>query len=132
MTEFKLAVTSENGQVFQHFGKTPEFTVFEIVDGRINGMKTVPTGENGHGALAGFPKNLGVKVLLCGGIGPGAQDLLKKEGIEFVGGVQGDVIQSAGDYLKGELKCDPQFTCNHHHHEGEQAGNGGNCHCGGH
>lgn len=36
MTEFKLAVTSENGQVFQHFGKTPEFTVFEIVDGRIN------------------------------------------------------------------------------------------------
>lgn len=126
---YKLAVTCENDQVFQHFGKTPEFAVFEIVDDRINGMSKVSTGENGHGALAGFLKELGVKVLLCGGIGPGAQEMLTDAGIRFVGGVQGDVIQAVGDYLKGDLKTDPGFTCNHHHHE---EGHGGGCSCGKH
>ncbi len=124
---YNLAVTCENDEVFQHFGRTPEFAIFEIVDNRINGMKKVPTGENGHGALAGFLKELDVKVLLCGGIGPGAQEMVKDAGIELVGGVQGDIIQAVGDYLKGDLKANPAFTCNHDHHEG-----GHTCNCGKH
>ncbi len=123
----KIAVTCENDQVFQHFGHTPEFAIFEIVDGKINGMQKVPTGDSGHGALAGFLAERNVDLLLCGGIGGGAQQALAEAGIQLIGGVSGDVIKAVGDYLKGELKADPNFSCNHHHHEGGEHGH--NCHC---
>ena len=123
----KIAVTCENDQVYQHFGHTPEFAVFEIVDGKINGMQKVPTGDSGHGALAGFLADRNVELLLCGGIGGGALQALAEAGIEVIGGVSGDVVNAVGDYLKGVLKPDPNFRCSHHHHEGGEEGH--SCHC---
>ncbi len=122
----KIAVACENDEVFQHFGHTPEFAIFEVEEGRLNGLVKVPTGECGHGALAGFLKDLDVRVLICGGIGPGAQEALADAGIQCVGGTQGNIIQVIGDYLKGLLKTDPAaFTCHHHDQEGGHS-------CGGH
>ena len=123
----KIAVTCENDQVFQHFGHTPEFAIFEIADGKINGMRKVSTEGSGHGALAGFLTEHKVDLLLCGGIGGGAQQALAEAGIKLVGGVSGDIIQAVGDYLKGELKNDPNFSCSHHRHEDGEHGQ--NCHC---
>lgn len=68
----KIAVTYENGQVFQHFGHTEEFKVYDTEDKKILSSQVVGTGGSGHEALAVFLKNLGVKVLICGGIGGGA------------------------------------------------------------
>ena len=117
----KIAVTCQDNQVFQHFGHTPEFAIFEIEDGKINGMRIEPTGDSGHGALAGFLADRKVDVLLCGGIGGGAQMALAEAGIKLVGGVSGDVIEAVGNYLKGTLSANPDFQCHHHDHEAGHA-----------
>ena len=78
----KIAVTYENGQVFQHFGHTEEFKVYDTEDKKILSSQVVGTGGSGHEALAVFLKNLGVKVLICGGIGGGARTALAQAGIE--------------------------------------------------
>lgn len=121
-----IAVTCENDNVFQHFGHTPSFALFTVEDGRLTGRVDVPTGESGHGALAGFLKERNVDVLICGGIGGGAQQALANCGIKLVGGVQGDVTEAVGRYLAGTLETDPNFSCNHHGH-GHEHGEG-NCH----
>jgi len=65
----KLAVTFENGNIFQHFGHTENFKIYDIENGVIKESRVVNSNGAGHGALAGFLKNEGVDVLICGGIG---------------------------------------------------------------
>ena len=66
-------MTYENGQIFQHFGHTQAFKLYEITDGQISRTEVVDTNGSGHGALAGFLMQRGVDTLICGGIGGGAQ-----------------------------------------------------------
>ena len=69
----KIAVTHENGQIFQHFGHTAEFKVYEVEGGKIVFSKVMDTNGHGHGALAGLLGTIGAEILICGGIGGGAQ-----------------------------------------------------------
>ena len=73
----KIAVTYENGQVFQHFGHTEAFKVYEIEDGAVRTSRIIGTEGFGHGALAGFLREQGICVLICGGIGGGAINALQ-------------------------------------------------------
>lgn len=82
-----LAVTYENGEVFQHFGKTPYFKLYNIVDGKILQQEVVSTDGQGHGALAAILNSLGVDALFCGGIGPGAINALAQIGIKCFPGI---------------------------------------------
>ena len=99
----KIAVTYDNGSVFQHFGKTEFFKVFDAEDGKIVSSEVISSNGTGHGALAGLLAQEGVDVLICGGIGGGAQAALAEAGIELCAGAQGDVNEAAEAYLKGEL-----------------------------
>ncbi len=112
----RIAVTCENNQVFQHFGHTPEFAVFDIEDGKIKDMRIESTGESGHGALAGLLSGNNIDLLICGGIGGGAQMALAEAGIELIGGASGNVTDVVNAYLDGTLKVNAAFQCNHHHH----------------
>lgn len=94
-----IAVTYENGQVFQHFGHTQQFKVYQVEDGRVLSSRIEETGESGHGALAGFLKEHGVDTLLCGGIGGGAKTALAQAGIRLFGGVVGSADQAVEDFL---------------------------------
>ena len=116
----KIAVTYENGMVFQHFGRTQQFKVYEVADGKVTGIRVVGSNGSGHGALAGVLNGLGVDVLICGGMGQGAKNALAAAGIEVRGGVQGDADLAVADYLAGKLAFDPDYKCDHHdHHHGE-------------
>ena len=118
--ENDYAVTYENGMVFQHFGRTQQFKVYEVADGKVTGIKVVGSNGSGHGALAGVLNGLGVDVLICGGMGQGAKNALAAAGIEVRGGVQGDADLAVADYLAGKLAFDPDYKCDHHdHHHGE-------------
>ena len=133
-----IALTSSNGEVFRHFGHTPEFTIYETKGGELLGPRVVPTGEKGHGALADILDALGVEVLICGGIGGGAQMALDEIGVKVVGGASGKVADVVAAFLKGELEVNPDFQCHHHDHDaghkcgehgcGEHRCGGGNCH----
>lgn len=113
----KIAVTYENGEVFQHFGHTEQFKIYEVEDGKIVASNVVSTDGFGHGALAGFLLNLNVNVLICGGIGGGARNALSECGIELYPGAVGNADEQVASFLNGKLSYNPDTMCNHHHHE---------------
>lgn len=124
----KIAVTYENGQVFQHFGHTEHFKVYEIEADQVVSSEILPTNGSGHEALADFLADLSVNVLLCGGIGDGAQAALAGAGIEICSGAAGDADAALRAYLSGELES-AGVNCDHHHDHDEEEGCGS--HCGG-
>ena len=129
----KIAVTCENHQVFQHFGHTPGFAVFEVENNAIVSEKLLSSGDSGHGALANVLAFAQVDLLICGGIGGGAINALANAGIEVIGGASGDVKAVVEAYLAGTLTVRENFHCNHHHHgEGHDCGShscgSGSCH----
>lgn len=83
----KIAIPYENGQVFQHFGHSAQFKIYDTENGKILSSEIVSTNGQGHGALVGFLVQNGVKVVLCGGIGAGAQNALAQAGIQLFGGI---------------------------------------------
>ena len=132
----KIAVTYDNGNVFQHFGKTENFKVYEVEDNKVVSSEVIGSNGTGHGALAGLLAEQGINVLICGGIGGGAQTALTEAGIEMVAGAQGNTDDVVEAYLKGEL-VSTGANCDHHHHEeGHSCGSheeGHSCGgCGGH
>ncbi len=110
-----VAVTYENGNVFQHFGHTEEFKIYEIKDNEIKDSKVVGTEGSGHGALAGFLAEHNVDTLICGGIGGGARNALEAAGIALYGGVEGNTDEAVKALLAGNLAYNPNVSCNHHH-----------------
>ncbi|MFR9145828.1 MAG: FKBP-type peptidyl-prolyl cis-trans isomerase [Mediterraneibacter sp.] len=112
----KVAVTYENGNIFQHFGRTEFFKVYEVEDGQIISSEVIGSNGVGHGALAGLLSDQAVDVLICGGIGGGAQAALEEAGVRLCAGAEGDADQAVEAYLKGEL-VSTGANCDHHHHE---------------
>ncbi|MBQ9611028.1 MAG: DUF134 domain-containing protein [Lachnospiraceae bacterium] len=126
----RIAVTYENGEIFQHFGHTEQFKLYDVEDGKIVNEQIVDTNGSGHGALAGFLQAAKADALICGGIGMGAQMALADAGIKLYGGVQGSADEAARALAEGNLEYDPDARCDHHghHHDGEC----GHEHCGEH
>ena len=134
-TIMRIAVTFENEEIFQHFGHTQQFKVYDVEDGAVVSTQVVDTNGSGHGALAGILSMLNADVLICGGIGGGAQAALAMAGIRLYGGVCGNADAAVAAFLEGKLDFNPNVQCSHHdhHHEGGSCGDhgcGGNC--GGH
>lgn len=128
----KIAVTYENGNVFQHFGRTEFFKVYEVENQQIISSEVISSNGTGHGALAGLLAGQAVDVLICGGIGGGAQAALAEAGVELCAGAEGDVDKAVDAYLKGEL-ISTGANCDHHHEEGHDCGHHEDGHtCGGH
>ena len=131
----RIAVTYENGKIFQHFGHTEQFKVYDIEDGKVISSEIVDTNGSGHGALAGVLNALNVDALICGGIGGGARNALDAAGIQLYGGAAGEADSAVEALLAGKLEFDPDVQCSHHgehHHEGGNCGSHG-CgehHCG--
>ena len=130
----KIAVTYENGNVFQHFGHSEQFKVYDVEDGKILGSQVIGSNGSGHGALAGLLDGEGIDVLICGGIGGGAQRALEEYGIELCAGASGNTDEAVEAYLRGEL-INTGANCDHHHGADHSCGDGG-CHdhddgCGG-
>ena len=118
----KIAVTYDNGNIFQHFGKTENFKVYEVEDNQVVSSEVIGSNGTGHGALAGLLSEQGVDVLICGGIGGGAQAALAEAGIKLYGGVSGDADAAVSALLNGSLDYDPNVHCDHHDHEHGEAG----------
>ncbi|MBQ3549220.1 MAG: FKBP-type peptidyl-prolyl cis-trans isomerase [Oscillospiraceae bacterium] len=132
----KIAVTFENGQVFQHFGHTEQFKLYEVEDGKVVSSEIIDTNGSGHEALADFLAARGVSALVCGGIGDGAQAALSASGIEICSGAAGEADEAVAAFLRGEL-VSAGVNCDHHDHDhSEEGGCGGSCGscggCGGH
>lgn len=122
--KMNIAVTYEDGQIFQHFGHTNQFKLYVVAEGKITETKVVDTAGKGHGALAGFLKEYAVDVLICGGIGGGAQMALAEAGIQLYGGVSGDADEAVEALLAGKLDYNPNVQCSSHGHDHQCGGHG--------
>lgn len=126
----KIAVTYENGQVYQHFGHSEQFKLYVVENGKVMRAQVVDTNGQGHGALAGFLKAHDVDTLICGGIGGGARMALEEAGIRLYGGVSGSADEAVTALLAGNLQYQPDVMCSHHHGEDHDCGHHGHGHCG--
>ena len=116
----RIAVTYANEDIFQHFGHTEQFKVYDEENGAVVASQVIDTNGSGHGALAGVLAALNADVLICGGIGGGAQMALAAAGIKLYGGVSGNADAAVAAFLDGKLDFNPNVQCNHHdHHHGE-------------
>lgn len=125
----KIAIPHADGQIFPHFGKTPQFLVAEVENQKILSTTMLTPSTGGHGALAAFLREQQVDTVICGGIGESAQLALAQAGIQLFGGVRGNALEALQDFLQGTLQWNPLLLlqgggCKHHC--------GGNCsaeHC---
>lgn len=120
----RIAVTYENGQVFQHFGHTERFKIYDVENNRVITATTVNTNGSGHGALSDILKKIGVDTLICGGIGGGAKRALSEANIKLYGGVSGGADKAVEALLAGKLSFDSEAVCSHH---GEHHGDHDEC-----
>lgn len=116
----KVAVTYNNGEIFQHFGHCEEFKVYNLENEKIVSTEIVKALEGGHSALAVLLQNNSIDALICGGIGGGAKSALSELGIKLYGGVSGNADKAVEDFVCGKLEYNPDVKCSHHDsHHGE-------------
>ena len=115
----KAAVTYEDGNIFQHFGRTEQFKLYDVEDGAIVSEEFLDTNGTVHVALAGLLIEAVVEVLVCGGIGMGAQNALQSAGIRLYPGVSGSADEAVKALVNGTLRYDPETHYGHHGHGGE-------------
>lgn len=128
----KIAVPYDDGAVFQHFGHSAFFKIYDVENGQIAGSEVVAADGQGHGALASFLKSKEVATLICGGIGGCARTALKDAHIALYGGVTGSADEAVSALLAGTLVFDPNANCaSHGHAHGDGHSCGGHS-CGGH
>lgn len=130
----KIAVTYKDNQIFQHFGHTEAFKMYDIdiTDKKIKSSQIIATNGQGHGALAGFLSEHKVEILICGGIGGGAINALSEVGIKIYGGVTGNTDEAVKAFLEGTLNYNPDVKCSHHDHEHSDGHSCGEHKCGEH
>lgn len=122
----KIAVPYSDGQVFQHFGKSEQFKIYDTIDDEIISSEIVDTSGSGHSALADFLKEKGAGVLICGGIGVGAVTALQNAGIQILGGAEGETDKCVEEFLGGRLHfgasgcASCSSSCGHHHGDGDE------------
>ena len=129
----RVATTYDNGNIFMHFGRSEQFKIYDIQDGKVLNEQVVGTGGTGHGALAGLLANGGVDTLICGGIGGGAINALAQAGIKVYAGAQGSCDACVEALIAGTLAQTGEATCGCHGHDHEQTHeHGDSCGCNGH
>lgn len=117
----KIAVTHKDGQIFQHFGQTTEFKVYDVEDGKVASSSVVSTDGASCGALAGFLTTNEVNAVICGGIGVGAQNALERFDIKLYAGVKGDADAAVDALLSDTLEYETDANCSHDE-EGHECG----------
>lgn len=124
----KIAVTYENGNIYQHFGHTEQFKLYQVENGKVINSQVVSTNGSGHSALVEFLQDHGVDTVICGGVGGCAREGMEQAGITLYGGASGAADAAVQALIQGTLSYDPAAKCEHHGEHGHSASHP----CGGH
>lgn len=113
----KIAVASEGNMVTEHFGHCVNFNIYGSKKDQIVSKESIPNPGHRPGFLPNYLNDLGVEVIISGGMGGGAIEIFNEKGIEVIVGAQGDAEAAASAYLKGLLKSTGSVCHDHMHHE---------------
>ncbi len=115
----KIAIPNNENMVNQHFGMSKSFVIATIEDKKIIKTEEVSSAElsHEHQGLADLLVKAGANVVITGGIGEGAIQGLKQNGLKVIKGASGEYIKVIEEYINGNLE-DKNVVCNHHgeHH----------------
>lgn len=114
----KIAVASEGNRITEHFGHCENFNIFEVEDNRIIRKESIPNPGHKPGFLPNYLKDLGIDVIVSGGMGGGAIEIFNERGVEVITGAVGDAEEAARQYINGNL-ASTDSICNDHIHHGE-------------
>ena len=114
----KIAVACMGTQVGGHFGHCENFRIYDTADGKICAEESIPNPGHRPGFLPNFLGDMGVEVIIAGGMGGGAVEIFNERRIEVIVGVQGDAREAVEQYLKGQLQSTGSI-CHEHQHGGE-------------
>lgn len=117
MKPIKIAVATEAGQITEHFGYCKSFTIFDVENGEIVKTESIPNPGHKPGFLPNFLNDMGVTVVIAGGMGSGAVEIFTEKGIEIITGAKGSVEAAAKSYLQGALKSTGAVCHDHQHHD---------------
>jgi Mrp family chromosome partitioning ATPase/predicted Fe-Mo cluster-binding NifX family protein len=115
--KMKIAVASENKIVTEHFGHCINFNIFDVENEKIIKSESIENPGHRPGFLPNFLNELGVNVIISGGMGGGAIEIFNEKGIEVITGAAGDAKQAAEAYLQGILKSTGSVCHEHQHHD---------------
>jgi predicted Fe-Mo cluster-binding NifX family protein len=131
----RIAIPVSSGDIFQHFGKSNQFKIFTVSDGKVTQTEDFISGDAGHEELGFLLVCRSVNIVICGGIGPGALGALAGAGIRVVAGIEGNADNAVIKFLEGNLEGSESATCGSHAQGGCAARHGcGSCRargCGG-
>ncbi|NLO10117.1 MAG: dinitrogenase iron-molybdenum cofactor [Clostridiales bacterium] len=113
----KIAIASDNCNVAEHFGHCESFMIFNVENNKIIGSETIVNPGHKPGFLPDFLHDIGVNVIISGGMGGGAINIFKEKNIEFIVGISGDAKIAVEEYLYGSLKSTGLVCHEHKHHD---------------
>ncbi|MDD3213559.1 MAG: NifB/NifX family molybdenum-iron cluster-binding protein [Eubacteriales bacterium] len=114
----KIAVACMGTQVAQHFGHCENFRIFTSENRAIATETNIANPGHKPGFLPNFLGDLGVEVIIAGGMGGGAVDIFNERNIEVIVGAEGNARDAVTAYLNGELKSTGS-VCHEHSHADE-------------
>lgn len=114
----KIAVSCSGSQICPHFGHCENFMIYEAQNGQVVSGQSVPNPGHRPGFLPNFLADMGVEVMISGGMGGGAVDVFNERGVEVILGAQGSAKTAVEAYLRGELESTGS-VCREHQHAGE-------------
>ena len=120
----KFAIPVADGKLFGHFGQAPSFALIETDDGtgKILARNDLEAPPHEPGALPAWLAELGVDLVMTGGIGPRAVTLLAQSGIKVLPGVPDEAPEAliaahyAGTLEVGANDCHHDHDDHHHSH----------------
>jgi predicted Fe-Mo cluster-binding NifX family protein len=118
----KIAIPTTGTIVDNHFGHCERYTIITTDDNRVIVKSEILPSPQGCGcksSIATAFKEMGINVMLAGGIGEGAINVLNRHGINVIKGCSGDVKTLAESYLKDELIDSGESCTPHNHHDGD-------------
>lgn len=114
----KIAVASERDMVTEHFGYCLNFNIYETMENKIVNSQSIANPGHRPGFLPNFLNDMGVNVVISGGMGASAIKIFNEKGIEVITGARGEAKKVVEQYLQGNLKSTGS-VCHEHQHHGE-------------
>jgi predicted Fe-Mo cluster-binding NifX family protein len=111
----KIAVASNQDQVAGHFGHCENFHIFNSEGKEIVFKEVIANPGHKPGFLPNYLKDMGVEVIISGGMGGGAIDIFNEKGVEVIVGAVGHSEAAVLSYLSGSLKSTGSVCRDHQH-----------------
>lgn len=107
----RIAISTQGDQVSPHYGKTLEFTVVDIISGKVTHIEKLSTQNLTKEATMNLMKDTKIRRIICNGIGARAKKLFDERGIQVIAGISGPITAVLESVINGTIIANSESTC---------------------